>query len=103
MPALRAKSVALTAYLEGILDALVPDADILTPRDPTQRGAQLSVRIPDAQRRLADLEAHDIVADFREPDILRFGLVPLYVTFHDAWRAATTLAATLVAAGSPGS
>jgi len=103
MPALRAKSVALTAYLEGLLDALVPDADILTPRDPTQRGAQLSVRIPDAQRRLADLEAHDIVADFREPDIIRFGMVPLYVTFHDAWRAATTLADTLAEADSAGS
>lgn len=103
MAALREKSVALTTYLEGLLDVLVPDAQVLTPRDPDQRGAQLSVRVPDAQRRLADLEAHDIVADFREPDIIRFGMVPLYVTFHDAWRAATTLAATLSEADSPGS
>lgn len=98
MAPLRAKSVALTTYLASQLDALVPDAEILTPRDPAQRGAQLSVRVPDARRRLADLEAHDIVADFREPDIIRFGLVPLYVTFHDAWRAATTLAGALVEA-----
>lgn len=98
MPALRAKSVALTAYLEGLLDALVPDAEILTPRDPAQRGAQLSVRVSDAQRRLVDLEAHHVVADFREPVFLRFGMVPSYVTFHDAWRAATTLATTLTAA-----
>ncbi|MEO5885241.1 MAG: kynureninase, partial [Candidatus Limnocylindrales bacterium] len=82
-----------------LLDALVPDAEILTPRDPATRGAQLSVRVPDATRRLAALETHDVVADFREPDIIRFGPIPLYTTFHDAWRAATALATT----GSGGS
>lgn len=103
MPALHTKSVALTTYMVGLLDALVPDAEVLTPRDAAQRGSQLSVRAPDAQRRLAHLDAHDIVADFREPDIIRFGLAPLYVTFHDAWRAATTLATTLAEADSAGS
>lgn len=98
MPALRAKSIALTSYMAELLDTLVPDAEILTPRDAARRGSQLSVRVPDAHRRLADLEARDIVADFREPDIIRFGLVPLYVRFHDAWRAATALAATLAEA-----
>lgn len=98
MPALRTKSIALTTFMAGLLDVLVPDAEILTPRDAGQRGSQLSVRVPDAHRRLADLEARDIVADFREPDIIRFGLVPLYVTFHDAWRAATALATTLAEA-----
>jgi len=94
MPALRSKSIALTGYLEGLVEALVPDAEILTPRDPAVRGAQLSVRLPNATRRLAALETHDIVADFREPDIIRFGPIPLYNTFHDAWRAAMSLAAT---------
>lgn len=95
MAALRTKSVTLTTYMAGLLDALVPDAEILTPRDPAQRGSQLSVRVPDARRRLADLEVSDIVADFREPDIIRFGLVPLYVRYHDAWRAAMCLAGAL--------
>ncbi len=39
------KSVELTAYFEGLIDALVPDAEILTPRDPAARGAQLSLRV----------------------------------------------------------
>jgi kynureninase len=92
--ALRAKSVRLTRYLEGLMDALVPDAEIVTPRDPAARGAQLSLRVADAPRRLAALEAADVVVDFREPDIIRLAPVPLYNTFHDAWRAAHVLAET---------
>lgn len=94
MAALRERSVALTAYLEAAIDAHVPDAEILTPRDPTERGAQLSVRVPDAPARLAAIEALDVVADFREPDIVRLAPVPLYSTYHDAWRAARALADT---------
>ena len=90
--ALRAKSVRLTGYLEGLLDALVPDAEIVTPRDPAARGAQLSVRVAEAPRTLAALERADVVVDFREPDIIRLAPVPLYNTFHDAWRAASVLA-----------
>ncbi len=92
--ALRRKSIELTAYFERLIDALVPDAEILTPRDPVARGAQLSVRLADATRRLAALEAMGVVADFREPDIIRVAPVPLYNTFHDAWRAARALAET---------
>jgi kynureninase len=94
MAALRERSVALTAYLEAAIDALVPDAEILTPRDPTARGAQLSVRVPDAPARLAAIEALDVIGDFREPDIVRLAPVPLYSTYHDAWRAARALADT---------
>ncbi len=94
MNALRARSVRLTAYLEGLVDALAPDVEILTPRDPAARGAQLSLRLADAPRRLAALEAADVIGDFREPDIIRLAPVPLYNTFRDAWRAAQVLAAT---------
>jgi kynureninase len=92
--ALRRKSIELTAYFERLIDALAPDAEILTPRDAAARGAQLSVRVPDAPRRLSALEAAGVVGDFREPDIIRLAPVPLYNTFHDAWRAARVLADT---------
>jgi kynureninase len=94
MSALRERSVALTAYLEMAVESLVPDSEIVTPRDPTARGSQLSIRLPDAAARQAALEALDVVADFREPDIVRMAPVPLYVSYHDAWRAARALAAT---------
>jgi len=92
--ALRRKSVELTAYFERLVVALVADAEILTPRDPAARGAQLSLRVPDATRRLAALGSADVVADFREPDIIRMAPIPLYNTYHDVWRAAKVLADT---------
>jgi kynureninase len=94
MAALREKSVALTAYLETAIDGMAPDAEIITPRDPTARGAQLSVRLPDAAARNEALEALHVIADFREPDIVRLAPTPLYNTYHDAWRAARVLADT---------
>ena len=78
----------------------MPDAEIVTPRDPTARGSQLSIRLPDAAARLAAIEALDVVADFREPDIVRLAPVPLYVSYHDAWRAARALADTAPSAST---
>jgi kynureninase len=88
MEALRKKSIALTAYLETLLDRLDPSfCQIITPREPAARGCQLSLSLPkrarEAQRAL---EAAGVVVDFREPDILRVAPVPLYNRFHDVWR-----------------
>lgn len=94
MPAIRAKSVALTGYLEALIDALVPDVAIVTPREPGARGAQLSLRVRDAAARHAALESFGVVGDVREPDLIRFAPAPLYTTYHDAWRAVTAMAAT---------
>jgi kynureninase len=98
MSALRERSIRLTGYLESLLDevAATRPVAIVTPRDPARRGAQLSVRVPhakDLSRRLR--EDHGVVADEREPDIVRLAPVPLYSTFHDCWRAATALRESL--------
>ena len=91
MPALRERSVRLTGYLESLLDAV--GATIVTPRDPRARGCQLSVRLPGAGRAAQRLSTdYGVVADAREPDILRLAPTPLYSTYHDCWRAATALA-----------
>ncbi|WP_240809973.1 kynureninase [Actinomadura sp. WMMA1423] len=91
MEALRARSGRLTGYLAARLAEI--GADVLTPSDPAARGAQLSLRVADAGglvRRLA--AAHGVVADAREPDVVRFAPAPLYCTFHDCHRAAEALA-----------
>jgi kynureninase len=100
MPALRERSIRLTAFLEGLLDAARLPAEIVTPRDPARRGAQLSLRIPSggagalARRMRAE---HGVIADVREPDTVRLAPVPLYSTYHDCWRAAEAVATTLEA------
>lgn len=91
MPALRARSERLTGFFVECLDALAPRATVLTPPDPAQRGAMLSVRLPDARRVLAALETRGIVADFREPDIVRMAPAPMTNSFHEAWSAAAAL------------
>ncbi|MEX1169993.1 MAG: kynureninase [Chloroflexota bacterium] len=90
MPALRAKSIELTGYLARLLDELSIEA--ITPSDPAARGAQLSIRFGDAKAVLDKLAARGVVADFRAPDIIRVAPIPLYNTYHEAWRFAGVLA-----------
>ena len=97
MAALRAKSVRLSGYLESALDAaaLGPAAQIITPRDPARRGAQLSIRVSGLSagtvtERLR--HGHGVFADARQPDVVRLAPAPMYNTFHDCWRAASALA-----------
>jgi kynureninase len=94
MAALRARSVVLTGELERLIDAHVPDATIVSPRDPGRRGAQLTIRVRDAHARLAALEALDVVGDVREPDLIRLAPVPLYSSSLDVVRAVDALRQT---------
>ncbi|MBL9002022.1 MAG: kynureninase [Phycisphaerae bacterium] len=96
MEALRVKSVQLTGYLEGLLSTLTPGVRIVTPRDPNQRGCQLSLRLPgDPKRSLDALKSAGVVCDFRSPDIIRAAPVPLYSTYHDVWRFVKALASAV--------
>jgi len=97
MTTLRERSLRLTAYLETLLDGITPDRpiEIVTPRDPQRRGAQLSLRSSGGGAgELAHLLRHEygVIADSREPDILRLAPMPLYSSYHDCWRAADALA-----------
>lgn len=69
--------------------------ECLTPADPARRGTQVSLRHPEAYAVMQALIARGIIGDFREPDILRFGLTPLYLRHADVARAASTLAEIL--------
>lgn len=93
MKALREKSVELTGYLEFLLgDIRDKRISVITPSDPEQRGCQLSIRVEDADKRLFDsLTARGVVADWREPDVIRVAPVPLYNSFEDVYRFANVL------------
>jgi len=93
MPALRAKSEKLTGYLELLIDEIGDDRiSIVTPRDPDQRGCQLSIRVKNAGRSLHEsILARGVYADWREPDVIRVAPVPLYNSFTDVFRFAQIL------------
>ncbi len=94
---LRQKSIALTGYLESLLDQHASDKfTIITPRDPERRGAQLSLRIAKAGRALRNRLLHEgIMCDWREPDILRVAPVPLYNSYTDVHRFVSAFIAAL--------
>lgn len=96
---LRQKSLALTGYLEYLLERLAPDVRLITPRSADARGCQLSIRITGpggrGQRVFDTLTAQGVISDWREPDIIRLAPIPLYNSFVDVFRAAEALARAL--------
>ena len=97
MTSLRAKSERLTAYLEECLASIDDDRiSVITPADPRERGCQLSIRVKDADKSLFDmLTERGIIADWREPDVIRVAPVPLYNSFTDVTRFVDILRACL--------
>jgi kynureninase len=89
MAALRTKSLQLTGYLEFLLNQedLRAKLEILTPADPEQRGAQLSVYFKDkaADIQQALLQA-GVITDYRRPGVIRVAPAPLYCSFEDVYR-----------------
>lgn len=86
---LRAKSLRLTAFMEQVLT----EADggrnlfkVITPSAPTQRGCQMSLLTDDRGKAIFDFLAENgIIADWREPNVIRFAPVPLYNSFEDVF------------------
>ena len=85
LPAIRAKSVALTEFAIELLDErLAPLGCTLgSPRPSARRGAHVAIRHADARSLCKALMARGVVPDFREPDTIRFGLPPLSTSFAD--------------------
>ncbi len=87
MEALTKKSRALTGYLEFLVDNLEDDQiRMITPRDPAERGCQLSIQLRNADRQLhKTLTERGVISDWREPDVIRVAPVPLYNTFREVY------------------
>jgi len=96
MAALRKKSILLTGFLEECLDALNESGikiDTITPKNPEHRGCQLSLFVDRKKGKVLhqQLRKHNIITDWREPNVIRLAPVPMYNKFEEVHYFAKTL------------
>lgn len=89
MQALREKSLRLTGFLEQLLEALNARHeafDLITPKNEAERGCQLSLLMRHRGKAIFNyITERGVIADWREPNVLRVAPVPLYNTFEEVW------------------
>ena len=90
MDKLVSKSIKLTDYLVFLLNSVNTDRiEIITPKE---RGCQLSIRVKNGDKKLFDsITVKGVIADWREPDVIRVAPIPLYNSFQDVFKFYTIL------------
>ena len=88
MHALREKSEKLTGYFEFLINEIgSDDIKIITPKNPKERGCQLSIQVKNADKSLhKKLMENHVITDWREPDVIRCAPVPMYNSFEDVYQ-----------------
>ncbi len=83
--AVRAKSMALTAYVVDLADELLAPlgVQVASPRDPARRGGHVTLSHPAMREVTAALWQRDVVPDYRDPGGLRLGLSPLSTSYGE--------------------
>ena len=98
MQAVKTKADSLFDLFVREVEARAPSLEILTPRDAKNRGSQVNLRHPEAYAVMQALIARGVIGDFRQPDIIRLGLTPLYLRYADVQRAAEILGEVIASA-----
>jgi kynureninase len=93
--AIRAKSILLTEFALSLVEELIPDAVLASPRDPARRGGHLTIDHPNAAPAVQSLWAEGVIPDFRHPSGVRIGLSPLSTSFAEVERGIRALARAL--------
>ncbi|MEX0350372.1 MAG: kynureninase [Paracoccaceae bacterium] len=88
----RAQSIELSELFIALVEAHCPQLRLASPRDPDQRGSQVSFRFAEGYAVIQALIARGVIGDFREPDIMRFGIAPLFLDENDIRQAVEILA-----------
>jgi kynureninase len=91
LSALRQKSGALTDLFIARITALLPEFEIVSPRQATLRGSQVSIVFDNGYAVVQAMIERGVIGDFRAPVIMRFGFAPLYIRYADVWDAAEIL------------
>src|SRR5205085_2184345 len=92
MERLWSKSRAMFDVFVGLMEARLPEFKCITPRGEEQRGSHISFAHDHAFEICQALIAAGVIGDFRAPDVIRFGLTPLYLGFEEIWQAVDILA-----------
>ena len=88
----RAKSIALGDLFIALIEMRCAGFDLASPREAGMRGSQVSFRHANGAALVEALSRRGVIADFRPPDLMRFGLAPLYLRYVDIWDAVENLA-----------
>ncbi|TMM54066.1 kynureninase [Sulfitobacter sabulilitoris] len=91
MHEVRAASLALQEQFIEEVEARVPDLTLASPRDGAVRGSQVSFEFEHGYAAMQALIHHDVIGDFRAPNIMRFGFTPLYLDAGDVTEAVDRL------------
>ena len=83
LPAIRAKSVALTEYAIALADERLPHASLSSPRDADRRGSHVTLDHPRFESLLPVLWETGVIPDFRRPTGIRLGMSPLSTSFAE--------------------
>ncbi|OJY70354.1 MAG: kynureninase [Rhodospirillales bacterium 70-18] len=97
MDQLRAKSLRQTALFAELVGQECREWEfhLVSPTDPAHRGSQVSLAHPRAYAIMQALIARGVIGDFRAPNILRFGMTPLYLRHAELWDAVQALRAVM--------
>lgn len=88
----RAKSLRQTEIFATLVTERCAGFNLAVITNPAcSRGSQVSITHPNAYAIMQALIAHNVIGDFRAPNVLRFGMTPLYLRYQDLWDAVTTL------------
>ncbi|MFX1734818.1 kynureninase [Paraburkholderia sp. A1RI_3L] len=93
MQEIRRKSLALTDLFIDLVESRCAGhaLHLVTPRAHSQRGSHVSFAHPHGYEVMQALIARNVIGDYREPHVLRFGFTPLYLRYADVWDAVETL------------
>ncbi len=96
MADVRAQSIVLSELFIHELETRCPMLTLASPRDPEQRGSQVSFSFEHGYAAIqALIQQHRVIGDFRAPDIMRFAFTPLYLSVDDVLRAVAAIEAVM--------
>ena len=87
MADIRSASIGLSELFINEVEARCPELKLASPRDPARRGSQVSFAFEGGYPAMQALIDRGVIGDFRVPDIMRFGITPMYLDRNDLMRA----------------